>query len=98
MGGEPSSRGEKLSFPKLLKNDSERDSPLGGGPTGGKRQAGVGLISLVGDRDNVYLQVIKKRVKRIRQRLTSRKTEFNEPPSGIEGHGLGTATVAGWFT
>ncbi|XP_024389117.1 uncharacterized protein [Physcomitrium patens] len=94
FGRRTSSR-EKSSPYQILENESERDTPLGRGPTGGKRQAGVGLISLVGDRDNVYLQVIKKRVKRIRQRLTSRKTEFNEPPSGIEGHGLGTATVAG---
>ena len=97
--GSPSSR-RTSSREKVSPNhtsDSEVDKDLTPGRTaiGSRRQAGGGLISLVGDQDNTSMQSTKKRVKRIRQRLTSRKIEYYEPPSGIEGRGLGTATATG---
>ncbi|KAG0561411.1 hypothetical protein KC19_9G062600 [Ceratodon purpureus] len=97
--GSPSSRRtssrEKVSPNHTSDSDVDKDMPLGRSATGTRRQAGGGLISLVGDQDNTSTQSTKKRVKRIRQRLTSRKIEYYEPPSGIEGRGLGTATVTG---
>lgn len=89
--GRRTSSREKISPNQSLENDVDRDVRS----ATGKRHAGAGLISLVGDHNNTSLQAIKKRVKRIRQRLTSRKIEYYEPPSGIESQGLGTATVAG---
>lgn len=92
--GRRTSSREKIS-PNQSLDDMDRDVPLSRSATGSRKPAGVGLISLVGDHNNTSLQAIKKRVKRIRQRLTSRKIEYSEPPSGVESQGLGTATVAG---
>jgi len=96
--GRRTSSREKISPNQSLESDVDRDVPLGRSAAGSRRQAGAGLISLVGDHNNISLQAIKKRVKRIRQRLTSRKIEYYEPPSGVESQGLGTATVAGGWT
>lgn len=40
-------------------------------------------------------QALKKRVKRVRQRLMARKYEFIEPPTGTEGLGIAAPAAAG---
>lgn len=91
--GRRTSSREKIVPGQTMETEADRDVTLG--RTGSRGNAGGGLITLVGHFDNSSLQALKKRVKKIRQRLTSKKVDFLEPPPGVEGYGLGSATVTG---
>jgi hypothetical protein len=84
--GRRTSSREKIAPGQILEAEADR---------GSKVHTGAGLISLGGAFDSSTLQAMKKRVKKIRQRLTSRKIDYPEPPFGIESYGMGSSTVTG---
>ncbi|KAH9331731.1 hypothetical protein KI387_003839, partial [Taxus chinensis] len=94
-----------MDFREQASPSSRRPSSRDGQPRSAMNQAsegystnaGTGLASFTPSSlsSNLQQQSLKKRVKRIRQRLMALKYEFVEPPSGTESTGLGTIAVAG---
>lgn len=55
---------------------------------------GPGVPSLKSVKVALQHQALRKRVKKIRQRLMAKKYEFMEPPTGTESSGIGSMAVA----
>lgn len=60
-------------------------------------EAGLTTLMDSSESSTLHKQAMKKRLKKIRQKLASKKQDFHEPPLGEEALGMGTATVAGTY-
>lgn len=97
--GRRTSSREKVAPGQIFESESVTDRDLTSGELVGSARSNIaaGLYPMAGSNDSIPLQkqALKKRVKKLRQRLASRKSEFLERSPGVDGYGMGSASLAG---
>ncbi|CAK9250102.1 unnamed protein product, partial [Sphagnum jensenii] len=97
--GRRTSSREKVAPGQIFESESVTDRDLTSGELVGSARSNIaaGLYPMAGSNDSIPLQkqALKKRVKKLRQRLASRKSEFLEHSPGVDGYGMGSASLAG---
>ncbi|KAJ7564334.1 hypothetical protein O6H91_02G013300 [Diphasiastrum complanatum] len=84
--------GQSMDYELALEKESSVKVATAVKPSAGSSAVNSVLIT---DTSLTQSQSSKKRIKKIRQRLTTQKFEFVEPPVGVEGAGIGPASVTG---